>query len=152
MRELWIKLKPQSYDDMLKMIGFAHSTKVWNNNGEWRYDEHKMSLREIPAFREDVFQLIAEHLRKKGIYDAGLAYEVAEKVWRGCYSKTGQMDEETILSMFRLDIDKEYIFFLEEVNYMFPKAQGVANLREAIRMMFYKNNFKEEYKKIILGK
>lgn len=152
MRELWTKLKPISYDDMLKMIGFAHSTKAWNENGEWRYDDHKMSLREIPAFREDIFQLIAEHLRKKGIYDAGLAYEVAEKAWRGYYSKNGQMDEETMLAMFRLDIDQEYIFFLEEVNYMFPKAQGVVYLRDAIRMMFYRNNFNKEYNKIILGK
>ena len=152
MRELWAKLKPRSYDDILKMIGFTHSTNVWKDNGEWGYDEHRMSLREIPAYREDVFNLISEHLQKKGIYDSGLAYEVAEKTWRGYYAKEGHMDEETMMAMFRLDIDEAFVFFLEQVNYMFPKAHGVAYLREAIRMMFYKNNFSQEYNKIILGK
>ena len=152
MRELWAKLKPQSYDDMLKMIGFAHSTNAWKENGEWNYDEHRMSLHEIPAYREDVFHLILEHLQKKGIYDSGLAYEVAEKTWRGHYAKDGQIDEETMMAMFRLDIDEAFVFFLEQVNYMFPKAHGVAYLREAIRMMFYKKHFNQEYNKIILGK
>ena len=152
MRELWVKLKPQSYDDMLKMIGFAHSTNGWKENGEWNYDEHRMSLREIPAYREDVFNLISEHLRKKGIYDSGLAYEVAEKTWRGHYAKDGQIDEETMMTMFRLDIDAAFVFFLEQVNYMFPKAHGVAYLREAIIMMFYKKHFNQEYNQIILGK
>ena len=152
MRDLWTKLRPRSYDDILKMIGFAHSTNVWKDNGEWGYDEHRMSLREIPAYREDVFNLISEHLRKKGIYDSGLAYEVAEKTWRGHYAKDGQIDEETMMAMFRLDIDEAFVFFLEQVNYMFPKAHGVAYLREAIRMMFYKKHFNQEYNKIILGK
>ncbi len=152
MRELWTKLKPQSYDDMLKMIGFAHSTNVWRENAERIYDEHKMSLREIPAYREDLFNLIAQHLYKKGVYHTGLAYEVTEKARRGYYERVGGMDEETMLALFRLDIDQEYIFFLEKIHYMFPKAHGVAYLREAIRMMFYKNNFNQEYNKIILGK
>ena len=152
MRELWAKLKPQSYDDMLKMIGFAHSANVWKENGEWNYDEHKMSLREIPAFREDVFHLISEFLRKKGIHKAGLAYEVTEKAWRGQYAKNGYMDDETLMALFRLDVDLSYVFFLENINYMFPKAHGIAYLRDAIRMMFYKHNFNKEYNKIILGK
>ena len=152
MRELWEKIKPQSYGDLLKMIGFAHSTNVWKENGEWNYDEHRMSLREIPAFREDVFHLISGFLSKKGIHDVGLAYEVTEKAWRGQYAKSGYMDEETLMALFRLDIDQDYLFFLENINYMFPKAHGVAYLRDAIRMMFYKINFNEEYNKIILGK
>ena len=152
MRELWTKLKPRSYEDILKMIGFAHSTNVWKDNGEWSYDEHRMSLREIPAYREDVFNLISERLQKKGIYDSGLAYEVAEKTWRGYYAKEGHIDEETMMAMFRLDIDEAFVFFIEQVNYMFPKAHGVACLREAIRMMFYKNNFNQKYNKIILEK
>ena len=152
MRDLWEKLKPQSYDDMLKMIGFAHSTNVWNENGERNYDEHKMSLREIPAFREDVFHLISEFLSKKGIHNTGLAYEVTEKAWRGQYAKNGCVDDETLMALFRLDVDQDYVFFLANINYMFPKAHGVAYLRDAIRMMFYKSNYSKEYNKIILGK
>ena len=152
MRELWKTLKPQSYDDMLKMIGFANSTNVWRDNAEDAYNDHRLSLREIPAFREDLFGFISAQLYKKGIYDTGLAYEVTEKARQGYYERVGGMDEDTMLALLNLDIDIEYIFFLEKVNYMFPKAHGVAYLREAIRMMFYKNNFNQEYNKIILGK
>lgn len=152
MRELWKTLKPQSYDDMLKMIGFANSTNVWRDNAEDAYNDHRLSLREIPAYREDLFGFISAQLYKKGIYDTGLAYEVTEKARQGYYERVGGMDEDTMLALLNLDIDIEYIFFLEKVNYMFPKAHGVAYLREAIRMMFYKNNFNHEYNKIILGK
>ena len=151
MREIWDKVKPLSYDDLLKLIGLAHSTNVWKYNAEWYYDDHKMVFQKIPAYREDLFQMISEHLYKKGIYDTGLAYEVTEKARRGYYAENGGMDEDTFLTLMNLGIDLEYISFIEEVNYMFSKAQGVAYLRDAIRMMFYKNNFNQEYSKIILG-
>ena len=149
-RELWAKLKPQSYDEMLKIVGFAHSTNIWKENGERAYDEHRLSLREIPAFSEELFLLISDHLYRQGIYDTGLAYEVMVKARTGSYAKAGQVDEETALALLRLDMDPEYIFFLENVYYMCPKATGVAYLREAIRMMFYKCHFNQAYNKIIL--
>ena len=152
MRALRETLKPQSYSDMLKMIGFAHSTGVWKDNAELIYEEHRMSLCEIPAYREELYCLVLGHLRKNGIYDNGFAYEVTEKTRQGCYLKNGGMDEDTVLSLLRLNIDIEYISFLEKISYMFTKAMGVLYLRDAIRMMFYKDNFPLEYKEIVSGK
>lgn len=150
MRELWKTINPQSYDDLLKIIGFAHSTNVWSENAEHLYKEHRLSLREIPAFREELFRMISECLRKKGIYDTGLAFEVMDKAYRGYYAKAGGADEETALALLQLDVDMDYIFFLEKINYMFTKAHGVAYLREAIAMMYYKLKYNKEYNKIIL--
>ena len=150
MKDVWEKVKPLSYDDLLKLIGFANSTNVWRENAEWIYDDHKMALRDIPAYREDLFQMIAEHLYKKGVYDTGLAYEVTEKARKGYYAEIGGMDEDTMLALLNIDIDLDYIFFLEKVNYMFPKAHGVAYLREAIAMMYYKLKYNKEYNEIML--
>ena len=150
MRELWNTINPQSYDDLLKMIGFAHSTNVWSENAEYLYKEHRLSLREIPAFREELFQMLSEYLRKNGVYDTGLAFEVTDKAYRGYYAKAGGVDEETALALLSLDIDMDYIFFLEKINYMFTKAHGVSYLRDAIRMMYYKTHYEEEYKRIML--
>lgn len=150
MKDLWNKVKPLSCDDLLKLIGFAHSTKVWRDNAEDIYDEHKMTFRDIPAYREDLFYMISEHLYKKGIFETGLAYEVTEKARRGYYAEIGGMDEDTMLALLDLGIDLEYIFFLEKVNYMFPKAHGVAYLRETIAMMYYKLKYNKEYNTIIL--
>lgn len=142
-------IKPQSYDDLLKVIGFAHSTNVWKENAEYLYKEHRLSLREIPAFREELFQMLSEYLRKNGIFDTGLAFEVTEKAYRGYYAKVGGVDEETVLSLLQLDVDMDYIFFLEKINYMFTKAHGVSYLRDAIAMMFYKTKFNKEYIEIM---
>lgn len=151
-KSVWNTINPQSYDDLLKIIGFAHSTNVWNNNAENLFYEHKMSLREIPAYREDLYEMISEKLYKKGIYDNGLAYEVADKTMRGYYARTGGIDEDTMLALLDLGFDMDFIYFLSDINYMFTKAHGIAYLREAIAMMFYKTKFNKEYCEIMLEK
>jgi len=149
---IWNTIKPQSYDDLLKLIGFAHSTNVWKNNADVLFHEHKLSLHEIPAFREDLYEMICERLYKKGIYDEGFAYEVADKTMRGYYARTGGVDEDTMLALLELGFDIDFIYFLSDINYMFPKAHGLAYLREAIAMMFYKTKFNKEYNEIMLVK
>lgn len=145
-KDLWDKTDPKSYDDILKLIGFAHSTNVWKNNAEKLFDEHRMSLREIPAFREELYEMLVEKLRIKGIYDDGFAYEVTDKAMRGYYARNGGIDEGTMSALSDLGFDMDFIFFLSEINYMFPKAHGIAYLHEAITMMVYKIKFNEEYK------
>ena len=152
MREAWNIVGPRSYDDLLKLIGFAHSTNIWKNNAEVLFNEHKMSLREIPAFREDLYEMISERLRRKGVYNEGFAYEVTDKATRGYYAKTGGVDEDTMSALLNIGFDLDFVFFLSDINYMFTKSQGVAYLREAIAMMVYKMKFSNEYNKIILGK
>ena len=43
------------------------------------------------------------------------------------------------------DFDMDFIFFIEKIQYMFPKAHGVAYLKEAIRLLFYKLNYSDAY-------
>ena len=148
MRDIKEAVKLQSYDDLLKVIGFAYSTNVWKDNAENLYEEHRMSLREIPAYREELYDMICDRLNSKGIYDNGLAYEIMEKAWRGYYAKAGEVDEDTALSLLQIDFDMDFIFFLEKINYMFPKAHGVAYLREAIAMMYYKLKYNKEYNEV----
>ena len=115
------------------------------------FDNHRMSLREIPAYREDLYDMICEKLRQKGIYETGLAYEIMEKARRGYYERSGGVDEDTMSMLLNLGFDMDFIFFLEKINYMFPKAHGVAYLREAITMMFYKIKFNKEYNEIMVA-
>ena len=151
-KSVWNTINPQSYDDLLKLIGFAHSTNIWKNNADVLFHEHKLSLHEIPAFREDLYEMICEMLYKKGIYDEGFAYEVADKTMRGYYARIGGIDEDTMLALLELGFDIDFIYFLSDINYMFPKAHGIAYLREAIAMMFYKTKFNKEYNEIMLVK
>lgn len=149
---IWNTIRPQSYDDLLKLIGLAHSTNVWNHNAEILFEEHRKSFHEIPAYREDLHGMICERLHKKGIYDEGLAYEVADKTMRGDYAKDGGVDEDTMSALLNIGFDMDFVHFLSEINYMFTKAQGVSYLHEAIAMMFYKTKFNKEYNEIMLVK
>lgn len=116
------------------------------------FNEHKMSLREIPAYREDLYEMIRERLYQKGIFDEWLAFEVTNKTMQGYYEKAGGLDENTMLALLNIGFDMDFINFLSEIHYMFSKAHGTAYLREAIVMMFYKNKFNKEYGEIILEK
>lgn len=151
-KSIWNATHPQSYDDLLKLIGFAHSTNVWKNNADILLEEHRMSFREIPAYREDLYEMISERLYEKGIYDEGLAYEVADKTMRGYYARIGGVDEDTISALLGIGFSMEFVSFLSSINYMFTKAQGISYLREAIAMMFYKVKFNKAYNEIMLEK
>ncbi len=151
-KDIWNTINPQSYDALLKLIGFAHSTNIWKNNAETLFNEHRLSLREIPAFREELYDMISERLRLHGVRDEGFAYEVTDKAMRGHYAKTGGVDEDTVLGLLSIGFDMDFVFFLSEINYMFTKAEGVTYLREAIAMMFYKIKFNKEYNEIMLAK
>lgn len=151
-KSIWNVTHPQSYDDLLKLIGYAHSTNVWNNNADILVEENRLSFREIPAYREELYEMINERLYEKGIYDEGLAYEVTDKTIRGYYARIGGVDEDTILALLGIGFDMEFVFFLSSINYMFTKAQGISYLREAIAMMFYKVKFNKVYNEIMLEK
>lgn len=150
MRGIRNTVNPKSYDDLLKLIGFAYSTNIWKNNAEHLFMKNKMELSQIPAYRDELYQMISSRLYQKGICDTGLAYEITGKAMRGYYAKTGGLDEDVLLALFQLDFDYDFIAFLEKINYMFPKAHGAAYLREAVAMMFYKTKFNKEYNEIVL--
>ena len=124
---IWNAINPRSYDDLLKIIGFALSTNVWKNNFEKLFNEHKMTLHEIPAYREDLYEMISERLYKNGVYDEGLAYEVTDKTMRGYYAKTGGVDEDTMLALLELGFDIDFVNFLSAFCSLFCKSLQCRN-------------------------
>ena len=130
--------RPTDFEELLKIVGLAHSTGVWTDNAEGLFAAHRVTLRDIPASPEDVFDMISEKLRARGMTDTGLAYDVAEKAKHGYYKQTGGMDEETRVALLALGFDMDFTFLLEEIVYLFPKAQAIAYLKEATAMMWYR--------------
>lgn len=149
MKGMFEAVHPQSCDELLKLIGLAHSTDVWRNNAEELFDNHRVSLREIPAYAEELFNMIYDSLRKKGIYETGFAYEVTEKARQGYYALSDGIDEDTMLTLLSLGFDMDFVFFIEKINYLFPKAHGVLYLKDTMRLMFYKSNFKDEFEAVM---
>lgn len=140
--------RPTDFEELLKIVGLAHSTNVWTDNAEGLFAAHRVTLRDIPASPEDVFDRISEKLRACGMTDTGLAYGVAEKAKHGYYKQTGGMDEETRVALLAIGFDMDFTFLLEEIIYLFPKAQAIAYLKEATAMMWYRCRYPEQYAEI----
>lgn len=147
--EIFEVAPPQNAGELLNVIGLAHSTQVWRDNAENLFYDHKILFKDIPAFREDLYDMICDKLRKNGIYETGFAYEVMEKARKGYYAQNDGVDEDTFITLLNLGFDMEFIYFIEKIQYMFPKAHGIAYLKEVIRLIFYKLNFSDEYDKVI---
>ncbi len=150
MRELAEKTNPSNYEELLKLIGFVHGTRGWVGNAEWLYDKHRVTLDDIPAFREDVFDIVRKKLWEKGCYENGLAYEVAEKTRTGYYSRHG-MDQETMRGLLSLGVDMDFIFMIERIEYMFPKAHAVSYMKDAVILTWYKLHYPQEFSRVFLG-
>jgi DNA polymerase III alpha subunit (gram-positive type) len=134
------KTGASSASDLLKIMGFLHSRSVWTDNADKLFVAHRVTLFHIPASPEDVFDMIVEKLRAQGVADVGFALDVAEKAKRGYYQKTGGMDETTRLALLELGFELEFIFFLEEIVYLFPKAKAIEYLKEAIATTWHRRH------------
>ncbi len=149
MKELIGLTQPRGYGEILKIIGLAFSSNVWTHNAERLFEERRMTLRDIPAFREDVYEMICEKLRERGMYETGFACDVTQKVRSGYYARKA-LDRMTLNALLDLGFDTDYIFLLEKINYMFPKAHAVAYLKDAITLMWYKLHDPETFESVFM--
>ena len=150
-KELFQTIKPQGYDDMLKLIGYALGSCIGDNQSEKPLAECGFPLSNVPVFREDMYDMICEKLRDRGIYEVGLAYEVAQNTRRGVYARKG-LDESTRQALLSLGFNTEFCSYIEKVTYMFPKAHAASYLRDAIAMMRYKLHYPDEYSRIFMNR
>lgn len=154
MKELIIKTRPEKfeeYDYILKLIGLAHGTNVWKGNAENLYENHIWSLRDIPAFGDDIYEMIYKKLCERGIYETGFAYEVALKARKGYYALNG-LDSAVESKLLNLGFDIVFCDFISRINYMFPKAHAVSYLKDAVSVMQYKIHYPEEYRSIFMNR
>ena len=142
--------KPQRFAEVLQIIGLSHGTGIWKGNGDKLFAEHRLALREIPVFAEDIYREIAKKLREQGIRDTGFALEVAQKARLGAYQKAGGMDEAHLHALLDLGFDLDWIFVLENTMYSLPKAQCIGYLVDAKALMWYKLNYPSEYDRIFV--
>lgn len=97
---------------------------MWKNNADILVEENRLSFREIPAYREELYEMINERLYEKGIYDEGLAYEVADKTMRGYYARIGGVDEDTISALLGLDSIWNLFLFSRRLTICSLKRRG----------------------------
>lgn len=140
--------KPQTYGDILKLLGLAHGTQAWHNSADELILSGVCTLTDIPATRDEVFTDIRDALCKNGIADTGFAYDVANKARVGHYSEHG-MNGYTHKTLHDLGFDDWYVDFLLSVRYLAPKALVVTELKYRIILASYCLAFPEEYRETV---
>ena len=139
MKDMLLKLKPKSFDDLVQISGLSHGTGIWLDNGENLLNEGR-TLCELPALRDDILlQLMQYGLEKDS------ACQIAECVRRGKFYYYSDLTFEPVELMRSKNVPEWYIQSLRKIRYLFPKAHAVAYVMNAVRMAWYKINYPKEF-------
>lgn len=139
---------PQSYNELLKLIGLAHGTCTWRYNAEQLLADGICSLSDIPGTRDEVFTSIRDAMRDCDCYDTGFALDVANKARRGYYMEHG-MDDYTNGTLTMLELDDWFGSYIRTTQYMSTKAFGVLELKYSIILNWYQVYYPREYQRVM---
>jgi DNA polymerase-3 subunit alpha (Gram-positive type) len=139
---------PQSYNELLKLIGLAHGTCTWRHNAEQLLSDGVCSLADIPATRDEVFMTIRDAMRDCDFYDMGFAYDLANKARHGYYREHG-MDHYTNSTLQMLGLDSWFGSYIRATHYMSTKALAVLELKYSIILNWYNAYYPREYQQIM---
>lgn len=146
LKQLIEKCKPISYGELLKLNGLSHATDAFENNAEVLLSEgHK--LKDVLAFREDVFDYIRIKCLNKNISDIGIPLKIMEDVRKGIYARRG-LPEDIRTLLINIECEEWFIESIQKIRYLFPKAHCVAILRQALILMWYKIKFPEKFEEV----
>lgn len=130
-------VKPQSFDDLLKISGLTHGTDTWNGNADELIPNGICKLSDVIACREDIMN----YLIKQGI-DRKTAFFIMESVRKG---KGVTAEQEQAMKDF--GIPNWYIESCKKIKYLFPKAHAVSYVMSAVRLAWYKMNCPDAFNK-----
>ena len=137
---------PKNTYDLLKYLGAMQGMTNWWNNAELLVKNGQCSIGDIPSHRDDVFMIICDKLREAGYNDPGIAHNIVAKIRNGNNS-LGETKSEDRMLLEHLGLPDWFISYVEKIQFLFPKARSVNNLRTALVFMWYKVNYPEEFAK-----
>ncbi len=141
--EVLSTVNPQTFSDLIKLVGLTHGTNTWKNNAELLLKKGICKLSEIPASKDDIFYDLTSH----GLYKR-TAFRYAEMVRKGYFAK-GRLSAEEIEKfendLTNIGMPRWYADYCKKILYMFPKSPACEIARIAVIEAFYKANFNELY-------
>ncbi len=142
------KMQPTEQADfelLLQVEGLGHATGAWTSNAEKLLLDNLVGIRELPAVREDVWNMIHAALMKQGISDSGLALQIMDQTRRGVYLRKGM--PEHIESFLRSAALPDWLpDYLRKIRYLFPKGHIIAYLQLEMIYEWFRMNYPAEFK------
>ena len=140
---LSVVLKPADFSDLIKLLGFAHGTNLWKDNGETLFENYAFEIRSLPACRDDIYLDLLSH----GV-DSRKAFRFAEAVRRGLFAKDRVSEEERTdfaALIKNAGLPDWYFEYCAQIRYLFPKAHAVEYARLAALAAWYKLHFPDPF-------
>ena len=144
-RKILKKVKPKNFEELVKVLGLKHGTNTWKYNAEILLKEGNVSLAEMIADKDDVY----DFLRSKGIAEE-IAFFIAEEVKWGSWGSGHSNDySEYVEMMLDAGIPTWFLWSCSQIRYLFPRAHGISYARLVWRLGWYKVYYPEQYAKIV---
>ena len=142
------EVSPESFYDLIQMAGLSHGTGVWLDNAK-ELIKQGILVRDVIAYRDDVFNHIEKQLLHKGMASVGYAYKIMEDTRRGVYFRGG-VSAEMRKQLGDIGIEDWFADSIGKIQYLFPKAHGVTYVKLAATLMWYKIHYPKEFNEIML--
>ena len=113
------RLKVQTYEELVTVLGMAHSTGVWTGLAKKMVLDGRLPLSEMIGTRDDVFLYLLKLGMKKDE-----AYWIMEHVRKGKH-----LTDEEIVKLRGLGADEWFLDLCMHVKYLFPKAHIAQGIR-----------------------
>ena len=146
-KHLLLVTSPQNFNELVKISCLCHGTNVWADNAEHLIKDKICNISEVIAARDDIF----DYLTSKGM-DKYTAFRIMESVRKGLWAKDklSEWDKKRFIAeMQNISVPEWYIESLSKVRYMFTKAHSVTYVMNAVRLMWFKKYYPEEFKKAL---
>ncbi len=143
-RSMVAKLRPETLEDIAKIIGMAHGTNVWSDNQEKLVEEYGLGAKDIICNREDIY----DYLLSKG-FESGEAYDISECIRKGIPKSKKTSWLKWKKDMFNADVPTWYIEACEKIRYLLPRAHSVSYSLMYTRMAWFKLNYPKEYRMVV---
>lgn len=146
-KNLLLVTSPQNFNELVKISCLCHGTNVWTDNAECLIKNKICKISEVIAARDDIFN----YLTSKGM-DKYSAFRIMEMVRKGLWAKDklSEWDKKSFVEeMQNFNVPEWYIESLSKIHYMFPKAHAIAYVMNAVRLMWFKIYYPEEFKRAL---
>ena len=114
--------------EYLKICAMAHGTGTWHE----ARGKYSIPLCDVPAFRDDVFSMLV----KAGL-DSHRAYTITRRVRTGWYVTKGEIFQDDLEDLEKLNLPTWFIKYIEGVSYQMAKAQGVELAKIDLSLAWY---------------
>lgn len=142
-RNMILEIKPNSFEDFVKISGLSHGTDVWTNNANELIKNGTATLNEVIACRDDIMNYLIEQGVEKGI-----AFNIMESVRKGKIRKNREEKwDEYKEIMKNHNVPEWYIKSCEKIKYLFPRAHAVNYVMNSFRLAYYKVHYPKEFYK-----